>query len=57
MSRDLVEVAMALISLTLVSMLVMNSDKTATVVKASGQTFGGLLSVASFQGGGAFNSL
>lgn len=55
MGRDLVEVAMALISLTLVSMLVSNADKTATVAKAVGGTFGGLLSVASFQGG-AYNN-
>jgi hypothetical protein len=51
LGRDLVEVATLLISLTLISMLVNNAQGTSQVVKTTGDTFGGLLKVASFQGG------
>lgn len=50
--RDLVEIAALLISVSLVSMLVINAQGTSQVIGAATAGFGNLLQVATFQGAG-----
>lgn len=58
--RDLSEIAAAMISLALISMLVVNSQGTSTVVGAVSKGFSGVLATATFQQnpfGNGFGSL
>lgn len=54
--RDILEIASLIIGLSLVGLLVTNSQGTATVVGAITNGFGSVLRVATFQGNNGLNS-
>jgi hypothetical protein len=47
--KDLTEIASLFIGIALIGMLVVHSSGTAEVVKSVGQSFGGVLGIATFQ--------
>lgn len=51
LGRDLTEIASALISVALVALLVSHASGASTVIRAAGETFGGLLSTVELQNG------
>lgn len=51
-SRDLTEIAAAFIGLATIGLLISNAGGTAQVARAVGDSFGGVLSIATFQGSG-----
>lgn len=52
LTRDLTEIAAALIGVAVIGLLVTNANGTATVAQGVGNAFSGVLSVATFQNGG-----
>lgn len=56
LSRDLSEIAAAIIGLATIGLLVSNSKGTAQVASSVGNAFGSVLSIATFQNNGMLRS-